>query len=472
MRILPRRPSWLVLAAALGFFLPMFAAPPPPPSPEERRRIQEISTRDRQRLMDLLGIKEPSNLPPEDSDPARPPSVHRDPHNSARWTDDADRLVVRSAWGHWVNYDEAKAETGLALPDPLVLKSGERVTNAETWWKRRRPEIANDFANEIYGKIPAATPGVRWELVEEDRHALADTAICKRIVGYVDNTSYPSVAPKIELALYLPRAAKTPVPVVVMIGGFNFPDEPAGPSPLEQTIKHGWGFANYEPRTLQADHGAGLTEGVIGLVNRGQPRTPEQWGAIGAWSWGLSRLLDYFATVPQIDSRRLAVEGHSRFGKTALVAGGLDPRWAIVYSSCSGEGGAKLHRHDFGESLDLVAAPSLYHWMAGNFLKYAGHWGDLPIDQHELIALIAPRPVFVTGGTGDPWADSVGMFRACVAASPVFRLLGAKGLERETMPAPDETLFNGDLVFRNHRGGHFDQIDWAAFLQFADKYFK
>jgi hypothetical protein len=449
----------------------MFAAPPATPSPEERRRIQEISTRDRQRLMDLLGLKEPSNLPPEDSDPNRPAGVHRDPHYLPRWTDHANRLVMRSPWGHWINYDLAKAETGLPLPDPLVLKSGERVTNAETWWKRRRSEIADDFATEIYGKIPANTPALRWEIIEEDPHALNDTAICRHIVGHVDNTAYPSVAPTIELALYLPRVAKSPTPAVVTVGGFNFPDEPAGPSPLEQTIKHGWTFAEYEPRSLQADNGAGLTEGVIGLVNRGQSRSPEQWGAIGAWCWGLSRVLDYFATIPQIDSRRLAVEGHSRFGKTALVAGGLDARWAIVYSSCSGAAGAKLHRHDYGESLDIVASSSEYHWLAGNFLKYAGHWGDLPIDQHELIALIAPRPVFVTGGTEDPWADSVGMFRACVAAGPVFHLLGAKGLERETMPTPDETLLGGDLVFRNHKGGHFDKIDWAAFLQFADKYF-
>lgn len=477
MRIRPVSSASLLFATLLTFVPPMFAAPPLLPSPEERRRIQEISTHDRQRLLDLLGIKTPANLPREDDDPNRPPDVHRDPKDVKRWTNEAGYFVVRSEWGHWINYHESKAETGLPLPDPLALKSGDRVINAETWWKRRRPEIAQDFTTEIYGQIPANTPVVRWELVEEDAHALDDRAIRKHVVGHIDNSRYPAATPRIELALYLPRAAKGPVPVVVMIGGFDpppgvtIPGAPTGPSPLEQTIAHGWGFAKYEPRPLQADNGAGLTEGIIGLVNAGQPRTPGQWGAIAAWSWGLSRVIDYFETVPEIDARRLAAEGHSRFGKTALVAGSLDPRWAVVYSSCSGASGAKLHRHDYGESLDIVASSGEYHWMAGNFLKYAGHWRDLPIDQHELIALIAPRPVFVTGGTDDPWADPVGMFRACVAASPVYQLLGAKGLERETMPAPDEMLLGGDLVFRYHKGGHFDQIDWAAFLQFADKYF-
>jgi hypothetical protein len=207
-------------------------------------------------------------------------------------------------------------------------------------------------------------------------------------------------------------------------------------------------------------------------MNHGHDRKPDDWGALAAWSWGLSRALDYFATDKDVDAKHMAIEGHSRWGKTALLAAALDPRWAALYCSCSGEGGAKLHRHDMGESVDNVCAPGEYHWMAGNFLKYGGHWTDLPVDQHELIALVAPRPVFITGGTQDLWSDPIGEFKACVGAGPVYRLLGKQDLGTTNMPAPDEALIAGDLAFREHAGGHTDLPDWPTFLKFADKYFK
>lgn len=442
-------------------------------SPEERHRREEIAAADRKRMMEILGVTEAKNLPPEESDPKRPTGTVRPPNNPHGWTDAAGNFVVRSSWGNWINYDLAKTDVG-PLPNPLVLKNGKPVTTATTWWQERRPEIVEDFAREIYGRIPANTPKITWEILETDPHALDGRATLKRIVGHIDNSRHPTATPSIQITLHLPANATGPVPVLVAIGGFGPPPGfpvPKGPTALDLVLAHGWGYATFAPYAVQSDSGAGLTEGIIGLVNEGQPRKPDDWGALAAWSWGLSRVIDYLETEPAVDAKRLGVQGHSRFGKTALVAAALDPRWAIAYASCSGEGGAKLHRHNYGESVDIVAWTGEYHWMAGNFLKYGGRWNDLPVDQHELIALVAPRPIFVTGGTQDLWPDPVGMFQACVAAGPVYRLLGRADLGTTEMPEPDRELISGDIGFRLHTGGHTDLPDWPAFLQFADKYF-
>lgn len=452
--------------------------PTPPPAPwflskEERQRQDELAHADRQRLMDLLGVKEPKGLPPEESDPKRPAGLTRPANNPNGWTDAAGRFVVRSPWGNWINYDLAKADTG-PLPDPLLLANGLPVTDAATWTNQRRPELVELFAREIYGRIPTGIPAVTFEVVVTDPRASDGTVILKKVVGWIDNSRHPAAKPAIVLKLHLPAHATGPVPVMVSIGDFELPPgfpKPSGPSAKELVLARGWGYATYDPYLVQADTGAGLTEGIIGLVNEGRPRTPEQWGALAAWAWGLSRVIDYLETDPAVDARRLGVEGHSRFGKTALLAAALEPRWAAAYASCSGAGGAKLHRHDFGESVDIVAWGGEYHWMAGNFLKYAGNWHHLPIDQHELIALVAPRPVFITGGTEDLWPDPVGMFQACVAAGPVYRLLGKADLGTAEMPAPDVALIAGDIGFRLHTGGHTDLPDWPAFLDFAARHF-
>jgi hypothetical protein len=391
---------------------------------------------------------------------------------SPNWTDDVPgHTIVRSGWGNWSNYDEDKASRG-PLPDPLVLKNGQPVTDADIWWRQRRPEILDDFLTKIYGKIPTNTPAITWEVTATDTHALDGTAKMKTIVGHIDNALYPSASPSIRITLYTPAKATGPVPTMVAVtGGFRRSGPGGGQGPLPQILALGWGYATVNTGAIQADNGAGLTSGIIGLVNEGKPRKPDDWGVLAAWSWGLSRAIDYFEKDKDVDALHLGIEGHSRWGKEALLAAALDSRWAIVYSSCSGEAGAKLHRHDMGESVDNVAGPGEYHWMAGNFLKYAGHWNDLPIDQHELIALVAPRPVFITGGTQDLWSDPSGEFKACVAAGPVYRLLGKKDLGVTTMPAPDKGLVEGDLAFRLHAGGHTDSLDWPAFLNFAGRYF-
>jgi hypothetical protein len=242
------------------------------------------------------------------------------------------------------------------------------------------------------------------------------------------------------------------------------------PVALGEILAKGWGCATASTYTLQADTGAGLKDGVIGIVNKGEERQPDQWGVLEAWSWGLSRVIDYLETDPAVDAKRLGVEGHSRWGKTALLSAALDPRWSIVYASCSGQGGAKPSRRDWGETVDDICGIGEYHWMAGNYLKYAKNWGDLPVDSPELISLVAPRPVFIGCGSTDKWADPHGQFLAVVKAGPVWRLLGAKDVGADAQPDPDMELISGDIGYRMHNGGHTDALDFPTFLKFAGKY--
>jgi hypothetical protein len=484
-----RRTHFLAIAcaaAALAFVAPKALADDTPkapplvkafsfPSPEERKRLGALSAADEKQMMDLLHVAEPPALPPPADDPSRPANTKPVP-NSGNWTDGvAGHTIVRSGWGNWSNYDLAKADR-FPIPDVLTLKDGEKVADAKTWWDRRRREIEKDFATEIYGKIPQAAPHVTWSVGAVQSGALDGTATLKTITGTMDNSAYPEASPVINIALYLPSHATGPVPVMAVASWgtstWSFGPPPKGKTAIQQVIDHGWGYALIDTYSVQADNGAGLKDGVIGLTSRGAPRKPDDWGVLAAWSWGLSRSLDYFATDKDVDPKRLGIEGHSRWGKEALLAAALDDRWAIVFSSCSGECGAKLHRHDVGESVDNVCSSGEYHWMAGNFLKYAGHWDQLPVDQHELIALVAPRPVFITGGTEDLWSDPAGEFKACVAAGPVYDLLGKSGMGITELPAPDAEIISGDIGFRLHAGGHTDLLDWPTFLKFADKYFK
>ncbi len=252
------------------------------------------------------------------------------------------------------------------------------------------------------------------------------------------------------------------------------PPPGVGPPGAPQVLARGWGYAEYVPTSAQPDNGAGLAEGIIGLANNGQPRTAEQWGALKAWAWGASRALDYFETDRDVDAKQIGIEGHSRYGKASLVAMAYDPRFAIGYISSSGESGAKLYRHHFGEQIGNVAATSEYHWMAGNFLKYDSvmSTGDLPVDANELIALVAPRPVFISGGAteGDGWADAKGMFLAAAGAGPVYRLLGKKDMGTVVFPPMETPLIEGDIAFRQHAGGHTPGPNWPTFLTFASRY--
>ena len=403
---------------------------------------------------------------------------------------------------YYANYDESKANPFPNLPDPLVLKDGRKATTAEMWWDLRRPEIVEDFDREIYGRVPEHTPKVNWEVTSTTSETNGNVpVITKHLRGHVDNSACPAISVNIELRLSTPANATGPVPVIMQFGfagfggrgrgGFAGTNAPGGtnssgrggfegagsggPSWQQQVLAKGWGCAILSPNSVQADNGAGLTQGIIGLMNKGQPRKPDDWGVLRAWAWGASRALDYFATDKAVDARRVGLEGHSRYGKATIVAMAYDPRFAIAYVSSSGEGGAKLHRRDWGEIVENVAATGEYHWMAGNFIKYAGplNWGDLPVDAHELVALCAPRPVFLSAGAtkGDGWVDAKGTFLAGVGAGPVYRLLGKKDLGATEFPPIETPLVEGDLAFRQHGGGHTDGPNWPTFLTFADRYF-
>jgi GH35 family endo-1,4-beta-xylanase len=380
------------------------------------------------------------------------------------------------------NYDEAKAAFHSSLPDPLLRNNGKKVTKERTWWKKRRPELINDFDSEVYGRTPRNIPAVTWKVVNRWNRMEGDIpVVTKKIIGHIDNSSYPSITVDIDLTLTTPANASGPVPVMMELAfvfpqGMRRPSDTAAvrtPSGQEQVLAKGWGYAVLIPVSVQPDHGAGLTSGIIGLVNRGQRRNPGDWGALKAWAWGASRALDYLETDPAVDARQVGIEGHSRYGKAAAVAMAYDPRFAIGFISSSGEGGLSLYRRHYGELLENVAASGEYHWMAGNFLQYAGPKtvADLPVDAHHLVALIAPRPVFISSGTaGDQWVDPKGMFLAGVHAEPVYRLLGKKGLGETEFPPTGTGLMEGDIAFRQHTGGHTPAPNWPYFLQFASRY--
>jgi hypothetical protein len=435
------------------------------PTPEQLA-IQKASKEDRQQMLDQLHVAS-----------LRPP---------------VDARKLGSA-----NYDEAKANPYPDLPDPLLMKNGKKVTTAKMWWDQRRPQIVEDFDREIYGRMPKSLPAVKWEITNTVQQSVGDAPITiKTLVGHVDNSSYPQITVDIQLSLSTPANAKGPVPVIMVFGGVpngnaappavspNQQGSEPGPSWQAQVLAKGWGFASLNPSSVQADNGAGLRKGIIGLVNKGEPRKPDDWGSLRAWAWGADRALDYFETDRAVDAKRVGIEGHSRYGKATIVTMAYDPRFAIAFVSSSGEGGAKLHRRNWGEIVENVAAENEYHWMAGNFLKYAGplNWSDMPVDSHELIAMCAPRPVFLSAGNSvdpaidighsDAWVDAKGTFMAGVAAGPVYRLLGKKDLGTTVFPPIETGILGGDLVFRQHSAGHTPNPNWPYFLAFTEREFK
>jgi hypothetical protein len=395
---------------------------------------------------------------------------------------------------NYQNTDEAKANPWPNLPDPLVLKNGEKVTAAEAWWQKRRPEIVEEFDREVYGRVPKDVPKVTWEVTDTTAEKKGDIpVVTRKLVGRADNSSCPSITVEIQLSLTTPSEAAGPVPVLMEFG-FNFggfgrggpgrkgagPPGGGGPGWQEQVLAKGWGYALITPTSIQADNGGGLRKGIIGLCNRGEPRKPDDWGALRAWAWGASRALDYLETDKAVDARQVTIEGLSRYGKAALVAMAYDQRFAIGFIGSSGAGGAKLFRRNFGELVENLAGSGGYHWMAGNFLKYAGplNAGDLPVDAHQLIALCAPRPVFISYGAASgpgaegTWVDQRGSFMAAVAAGPVYRLLGKKDLGTGEFPPVETALIAGELAFRQHAGGHTTGPNWPTFLEFAGRYIK
>lgn len=445
----------------------------PQMSPEERQRLQEATRADHADMMTQLGI---TKLRPGRNATAGQPNA--------------------------ANYDPEKANPFPHWPELLLTKSGKKVTTAEQWWRERRPEIVEDFEREVVGRVPKNVPTITWRVAETVKTKVGEVpVIAKLVLGQADNSTAPDIDVEIRMVVVTPEAAKAPVPVLMMFGQATIPGTggpgfgggagrgggPTDPPSQNQLVAAGWGYAAIAPASIQADNGAGLTKGIIGLVNKGQRRKPEDWGSLRAWGWGAARGLDYLETDSMVDAKRVGIEGVSRYGKAALVTLAFEPRFAFALVGSSGEGGVKPHRRDFGESVENLTGSGQFHWMAGSFLKYGAaeasfgskNAGDIPVDSHQLLALCAPRPTFVSYGIpekGDAhWLDQQGSFMATVAAGPAFRLLGARDLgvtedyRTAKMPAVNVSLLDGHLAWRQHDGGHEDRSNMKYFLTWANK---
>jgi len=412
--------------------------------------------------------------------------------NQTNLGNDANGNPLRRALktGHVSNYDESKVAP-YTLADPLVTIEGKRVTSASTWKRQRRPELLRAYETEIYGRVPANAPKIRWEVVETDSHA-REGALLKKVVGHVG--SKPD-GPQIRVSIYTPAQATKRVPVILLLNfgggparGGTPPATPAAggragqgrgnaatgePPNAADILARGWGYATVGYNDIQPDRADAWTEGVIGqTLAPGQTKpAPDEWGTISAWAWGASRIADYLQSDRNVDGSHLALYGFSRLGKTALWAAAQDERFKVVFSGCSGEMGAALARRDWGETVDDMAQN--FGWQFGErFQQWPGRWTAMPVDAHLLISLIAPRPLFVTGGTGDQWSDPKGEFLAQVAAGPVYRLLGARDLGTSIYPAADAPVVSGDLGFNLHTGPHTaTPAEWATFVDFLARYF-
>lgn len=437
------------------------------------------------------------------------------------------------------NYDEAQANPVPDLPDPLTTDDGRKVTTPAMWWRVRRPQIVAAYEREVYGRIPADVPAVAWRVAATDRETMAffHPVTAREVIGHVADPNDPARSIDIRMTVVTPADAKRPVPLLVMFGRGGFPapaqpsreefaridaalkaaavardpslaavfaahpafalaaeppfhmptpNEDGDPPSSDQLIAAGWGYAMLDPTSIQPDSGDGLRRGIIGLVNGGGARTPDQWGALRAWAWGASRAFDFLAADPAVDGRHIGIEGVSRYGKAALVTMAFDERFAMVLVGSSGKGGATPLRRNFGEAVASLATGE-YYWMAGNFLKYDAERSAfgrrdasaLPVDANALIALCAPRLTFISYGVpekGDAlWLDHRGSFMATVNASRVWTLLGVEGLgvsadyRSAAMPPVNHGLLDGRLAWRQHDGGHTDAPNMKWFIGWVDR---
>ncbi len=503
MRKILGRPA----AGLLCFLAAVSISPAPAQAPSDQARATDA---DHQQMMQQLGITQ----------------LRKGPNGDATAPDHA-------------NYDDSLANPYPDYPDPLRMNDGSKVTTAAQWYIKRRPQIVEGFEREVLGRVPANTPGVTFSVKATENERVGSVPVSATLLtGHVDNSSYPSITVDFPVMLIKPLNHQGPMPVLIMfgLGGSGFPS-PTAPSaadvarmnaalrdamikedpslaavlqahpawqpiatppffpparqpndPISQLVADGWAVAQIDPTAVQADNGAGLTRGIIGLVNKGQPRKPDDWGSLRAWAWGAGRVLDYLSQDPDINAKEAGIEGVSRYGKAALITMAFDQRFAMVLVGSSGEGGAKPHRRNFGESVESLTGAGEYHWMAGNFLKYgasaardgAKTAGDLPVDSNELIALCAPRLTFISYGSpsqGDAlWLDQQGSYMATVNAGRVFRLLGAHDLgvgddyQHAQKPDIGVSLLDGQLAWRQHEAGHTDVPNVKFFIAWADRF--
>ncbi len=400
------------------------------------------------------------------------------------------------------NYDESKVPA-YTLPDPLIMSDGTPVTTTDDWVKKRRPEILALFETEMYGKIPEGHIDVRYEILSESRDALEGLAIRKEIRVHFSANNRDL---HMDILIYLPKDVPQPVSVFVgmnFYGNHTIRDDPeitrthswarnndafgiknhmaseaprgirAGRWPVKEIIERGYGLATIYYGDVDPDFDNGFQNGIHPLFYKsGQTKpAPDEWGSIGAWAWGLSRAMDYFEKDPEIDQNKIAVIGHSRLGKTSLWAGATDERFALVISNDSGCGGAALSRRRFGETVAIINT-SFPHWFCGNFKKYNNNEDAMPIDQHMLIALMAPRPVYIASAQEDRWADPKGEFLSAKNASPVYKLFGLEGLPADQIPPVNQPVA-GTISYHIRKGKHdISLYDWEQYMNFADKFLK
>lgn len=476
------------------------------------------TTQDRDRMLCQLGITFPT-LPPRLQDPNKP--INATPVSASNpegnWTDPRGHVVVRTNFGLWHTYDSDAGVNGGAMSgfgdygpfsnprytdiDLLHMVGGDPVATPEDWWTRRRPEIANLVQQELYGKPISATIPIAWAVgaITTGTQTVGGVAYPwrqKTFTGTVDKSSYPALrnTPIVTAQCRVPAATGRKYPVVVTYG--------EGTNTFQYTAPYGIGVCNYSPTAVQPDSGGGnLSSYIIGLVTGGNWRQPDDPGSLVAWGWGVSRLIDAFTNDPDIDADKVGVQGHSRYGKAALVTAAYDERLVVAWPSDAGAMGTAMARRNYGETLEFVStSTSEYHWVNGNIMKYGGALTPgayfprrvelLDVDAHSTTSLIAPRAIFATNGTdtppgfGDAWADPRGCFLSGLLASPVWELLGWPG---QIIPpgtvftsGPDESIggtppFNvafidGTVGWRRQIEGHVSAPNWPSFALFASRY--
>ena len=428
-------------------------------------------------------------------------------------------LLSPLAFGQ-ANYDESKVGT-YQLPDPLVCLDGTVVKTAEQWEKVRRPEILEMFQREMFGRLPKELieagdhpDFVTFKVFESSDDALGGKAIRKQVeitfheLDYAKTKKETGREVKANLLIYIPKNAEGPVPAFLgcnfmgnhavtndkgvamrsLIDGSAHHIKSADPNALrgyranrwdiEQVIDAGYALATIHYVDVVFDGRDGIGTGIMSLYGDSkatEERAPDAWGAITAWAWGLSRVLDYLETDEHIDATRVAVMGHSRLGKTALWAGASDPRFAVVISNNSGCGGAALSRRNYGETLAIINY-NFPHWFAKNFRQYNADPNTLPIDEHELFALMAPRPVYAASAQNDRWADPKGEYLSVYHAVPVYELYGEKpfdGLSEPAQPAVNQPAHGNRMGYHVRTGGHdVMPFDWTQYIRFADQFLK
>jgi hypothetical protein len=501
--------------AAAGAAAAASAAPSPFP---DMPTASTTTNEDRLQMLWQLGMAEPA-LPTRAEDPNRPANaVPQDPANlEGNWTDPLGHFVTRAAFGQWITYDDSAGLAGgtvspfgdygpFSTPrytdiELLTMKDGAPVRTPEDWWTRRRPEILRDVRDNLYGHIPHPSrwPDITWSAGPVTTGTANGFDFQDRVItGTIDTSGYPAVrnAPVIQGTLRTPLGTDgQAVPVIITFG--------SAASAWQFTAPFGYGIFGYNATLLQPDSGgANLSSYIIGLINEGRWRAPRDWGALAAWGWGISRLIDFFETFPAVDATRIGVQGHSRFGKATLVAAAYDSRIGAAFPSSAGALGTSWSRRAWGESLELVSgADTEYHWVTGNIMRYGGelhpdrYWPrkveNLPVDAHAVVSLVAPRVVFINGGTdtppgfGDAWTDPRGMYLSGAVASQVWSHLGWPGLivpvatvftsgPGESIggtPPIDVAFIDGTVGYRRHHEGHTPNPDWPSFMTLAARHF-